>query len=98
MERIVMDTTYFGRGNGLMVFMDALSGRVLLRFRVKSETAAQYKNGISILKGRGFGIKGIVCDGKLGLLGLFEEIPTQLCQFHQIQMQIEYQSYISNCS
>lgn len=87
---IIMNTTYFGRGNGLMVFMDALSGRILLRFRIKSETAAQYKNVISILKGRGFSIKGIVCDGKLGLLGLFEGIPTQLCQFHQIQIVRRY--------
>ena len=87
---IIIDTTYFGRGNGLMVFMDALSGKILLRFRVKSETADQYKNGISILKGRGFSINGIVCDGKLGLLGLFDGIPTQLCQFHQIQIVRRY--------
>ena len=87
---IIMNTTYFGRGNGLMVFMDALSGRILLRFRIKSETAAQYKNVISILKGREFSIKGIACDGKLGLLGLFEGIPTQLCQFHQIQIVRRY--------
>lgn len=87
---VIMDTTYFGRGNGLMVFMDALTGEVLLRFRLKNETAEQYKTGISILIGRGFQIKGLVCDGKVGLLGLFGNIPTQLCQFHQIQIVRRY--------
>lgn len=32
---------------------------------------------------RGFAIAGIVCDGRKGLLNLYPNIPTQMCQFHQ---------------
>jgi len=28
-------------------------------------------------------IKAIVCDGRKGLVKLFPNIPTQMCQFHQ---------------
>ena len=78
-----MDTSYWGTHFGLMLFKDALSGENLLRYYVGYETNAQYKKGIEELKLRGYNILAIVCDGRKGLFNLFDNIPVQMCQFHQ---------------
>jgi DNA-directed RNA polymerase subunit RPC12/RpoP len=43
---VLMDTTYFGRKFGVMVFKDSLSGRFLYKQYVKQETAKLYLTGI----------------------------------------------------
>lgn len=79
-----MDTTYFGRSFGLMLFKDAYTKENLLKYYVKSETNAFYKMGVEQLLRQGFDIKAIVCDGRKGLIQSFENIPVQMCQFHQV--------------
>lgn len=78
-----MDTTYWGRGFGVMLFKDALTKENLLKYYVKNETNALYVQGINELKYLGFEILGIVCDGRKGLTQSFKDIPVQMCQFHQ---------------
>jgi len=78
-----MDTTYWGRTFGVMLFKDAITKENLLKYYVKNETNLQYKNGINELKSNGFNILAIVCDGRRGLLNGFGDIPVQMCQFHQ---------------
>lgn len=80
---ILMDTTYFGRSFGVMLFKDAYTGENLMKYYVKTETNLKYKEGIEVLINKGFIVVGIVCDGRKGLLNLYPEIPTQMCQFHQ---------------
>lgn len=80
---VLMDTTYFGKAFGVMLFKDAYSGEDLLKYYVKNETNSKYKEGIEELIKKGFDVVGIVCDGRKGLLNLFPLIPTQMCQFHQ---------------
>jgi len=87
---VVMDTTYFGRGFGVMVFKNCLDGVVLYKQYVRYETNALYLAGISEICRRGIFIQGIVCDGRQGLFGLFGDIPIQMCQFHQIQIVQRY--------
>jgi len=77
-----MDTTYWGRSFGVMLFKDAITKKNLLKYYVKTETNYLYKKGIEELQTSGFEVVGIVCDGRKGLLNLFD-IPTQMCQFHQ---------------
>lgn len=79
-----MDTTYFGRSFGLMLFKDSYTKENLLKYYVKSETNAFYKMGIEQLLRQGFDIKAIVCDGRKGLIQSFKNIPVQMCQFHQV--------------
>jgi hypothetical protein len=67
---VLMDTTYFGRCFGVMLFKDAYSGKNLYKSYVKTETNQQYADGINHLLQNGFEIKAIVCDGRKGLLGL----------------------------
>jgi hypothetical protein len=79
-----MDTTYFGRGFGVMLFRDAYSGVNLYKVFVKTETNQQYANGIKYLRQQGFTIMAIVCDGRKGLLQMFPGTPIQMCNFHQV--------------
>jgi len=87
---ILMDTTYFGRSFGVMVFKDSLSGDILYKCYVKHETNALYIKGLEIIGSRGIKIQSIICDGRKGLLTLYNDIPTQMCQFHQVQIVLRY--------
>lgn len=80
---VLIDTTYWGRGFGVMLFKDSLTKENLLKYYVKTETNALYIQGINELKSLGFQITAIVCDGRKGLIQSFGDIPVQMCQFHQ---------------
>lgn len=82
---VLMDTTYFGRRFGAMVFKDSLSRQVIYKQYVKQETNALYLKGIEEIARRGIKVQAIVCDGRKGLFRLFgEDIPVQMCNFHQM--------------
>lgn len=80
---VLMDTTYWGRNFGVMLFKDAISKENLLKYYVKNETNALYIQGIKELQQRGLTINAIICDGRRGLIQSFVGIPVQMCQFHQ---------------
>jgi hypothetical protein len=84
-----MDTTYFGRDFGVMVFKDT-GGQYLYWKYVKYETIAGYVEGINHIKQQGVKIKGIVCDGRRGLFRALSEYPVQMCQFHQTAIVTRY--------
>lgn len=81
---VLMDTTYFGRKFGVMVFKDSISGQILYKQYVKQETNKLYLEGIKEIVKRGIKVQAIICDGRKGLLQLFDETPTQMCNFHQV--------------
>ena len=87
---VIMDTTYWGRGFGVMVFKNSLDGVILYKQYVRHETNALYLDGIAEIRRRGIYIHAIVCDGRQGLFKLFDDIPVQMCQFHQIQIVQRY--------
>ncbi|MDY4790349.1 MAG: transposase [Bacteroidales bacterium] len=78
-----MDTTYWGRGFGVMLFKDAITKENLLKYYVKHESNSLYIQGIDELKAKGFDVIAVVCDGRKGLIQSFVDIPVQMCQFHQ---------------
>lgn len=86
---LLMDTTYFGREFGVMVFRSATTKTILCTMIVHHETVNQYTDVIQKIQEAGWHIAAIVCDGKRGLLGwcmrldTITQIPTQMCQFHQ---------------
>jgi hypothetical protein len=87
---VLMDTTYFGRKFGVMVFMDSFTGQVLYKQYVKNETNALYLHGIEEIVRRGISVQSILCDGGKGIFETFPGIPCQLCQFHQIKTITRY--------
>jgi hypothetical protein len=87
---VIMDTTYFKRDFGVMVFKNSHDGIVLFKQYVRYETNALYLAGISEITRRGIAVQGIVCDGRKGLFGLFSDLPIQMCQFHQIKIVQRY--------
>lgn len=85
-----MDSTYWGRVFGIMLFKDSITKENLLKYYIKNETNSKYRKGIEELKSRGYIIKAIVCDGRRGLIQSFENIPVQMCQFHQVAIVRRY--------
>ena len=83
---IILDTTYFSRTFGVMLFLDASSGKILYRKFVKNETNRDYLDGLRYIAERGTIIKAVVCDGHMGLLQSIHFCPVQMCQFHQFQI------------
>ena len=90
LANVLIDTTYFGRTFGVMVFKNSLSKEVLLKYYVKVETNKQYYAGMEEIARRGIRIQSIICDGRKGLFHLFGAIPVQMCQFHQTQIITRY--------
>ena len=85
-----MDTTYFGRQWGIMVLYDARSKRALTVMAIKRETNAINTQEVDALREKGVVIQSIICDGKSGLLGVFPDVPIQMCQFHQIKIIVRH--------
>ena len=83
---LIVDTTYFSKSFGLMLFQDALTGEILFRKYVKYETNKEYLAGILSLQQGGSHVKAVVCDGHIGLLQAITFCPVQMCQFHQLQI------------
>lgn len=82
---MLIDTTYFGRKFGVMVFKNSIDGQILYKQYVKQETNKLYLLGIEEIARRGIKIQAIICDGRKGLFSLFSnDIPIQMCNFHQI--------------
>lgn len=79
-----MDTTYWGRNFGVMLFKDAITKENLLKYYVKNETNFLYKQGVEELVSKGYKVIAIVSDGRKGLAQSFNSIPVQMCQFHQV--------------
>lgn len=80
---LLMDTTYFWEF-WIMVFKDYNSQKVLHYKLVKNENNTDYKSWVKELQGQWWIIKAIVCDGRKWLLTWFPDIPTQMCNFHQV--------------
>ena len=84
-----MDTTYWWRSYGIMVFRSYELKKNILRKEVKWETIYDYKDGIETLQNQWRIIKAIVCDWKRWLLWWLD-IPVQMCIFHQKQIMRRY--------
>jgi hypothetical protein len=84
-----MDTSYFG-SFGVMVFRDYYKRKNILWGFVVHEKLGFYVDGINKLKSMGWGVLGIVCDGKRGLFNAFGSIPVQMCQYHQTAIVTRY--------
>src|ERR1035437_3290122 len=51
---------------------------------IKSETKEAYSALKANIESRGFELVAVVLDGRTGIPRVFEGLPVQICQFHQI--------------
>jgi hypothetical protein len=59
---VLMDTTYFGRTFGVMVFKDSITGQILFKQFVRQETNLLYLKGIEEIVKRGINIPVQMCN------------------------------------
>lgn len=86
---LLMDTTYFW-DVWVMAFKEANSDNIIHFKLVRNENNYSYREWVRELEKQWWEIQAIVCDGRRWLLGWFEDIPTQMCQFHQVAILRRY--------
>jgi hypothetical protein len=86
---LLMDTTYFW-DFWIMVFKDYKSKKIVKYKIVKNENNTDYKEWVKELQKLWWIIKAIVCDWRKWLLTWFPDIPTQMCNFHQVAIVRRY--------
>ncbi len=87
---IAADMTFWGRQYGVCVFRSPTLSQNLWWDESSSETPEIYKRGYDVLREQGWEIAAAVVDGKRGVAKVFEGIPVQYCQFHQIKTVTKY--------
>lgn len=88
MTTIVLDTTYFKRGDGLLVIRSTELKKNLYGKFIERENFQEYQQGIECLLEKGWKILGATCDIKRGIRQAiqYHNIPAQYCLFHQRQL------------
>ena len=86
----IADTTFFGRAWGVCVFRAPHLKRNIWWTDVLKEVMATYHYGRKILEERGWVFQAVVVDGRRGMIKVFEGIPIQVCQFHQMRTVTKY--------
>jgi len=80
------DCTFFGRAYGFIVFRALEIKKNVYVRSLMYETIADYQRGRMDIQKQGFKIKAIVLDGRPGVRNLFNDVPVQMCHFHQKQI------------
>jgi len=86
----ITDTTFFGKIWGVCVFRAPHLGKNVWWTEVTKEIMATYYYGRKILEEGGWVFQAVVIDGRRGMLKVFEGIPVQICQFHQMKTVTKY--------
>jgi hypothetical protein len=82
--------TFEKRTFGVCVLRSPHLKKNLVWHEAERETIEVYRCCVMRLKEQGFEIQAVVIDGKPGLFELFQDIPTQMCHFHQIAIVTRY--------
>ena len=83
---LVCDATFYGKRRdilGTLVFKDTVSKEILIWKHIESEMVKDYKYLKEELISIGYTIASVTLDGKRGLYKAFEDIPLEMCHFHQ---------------
>jgi hypothetical protein len=86
----ITDTTFWGHDYGVCVFRSHDLKKNIWWHDVEGERMAHYQYGRAILEERGWTFTAAVVDGRRGFLAVFNDIPVQICQFHQIKQVTKY--------
>lgn len=86
----ITDTTFWGENYGVTVFRSPTLKKNLWWTEVTSERVVTYYYGRKILEGQGWTFTAAVVDGRRGLARVFQDIPVQICIFHQVKTVTRY--------
>lgn len=87
---IVADMTFERRTFGVCVFRDPHKKQNLIWKETDRETRSVYRWCFEGLKEQGFTIQAVILDGKPGIYEVFDGLPIQMCQFHQVAIITRY--------
>lgn len=87
---MIADCTFFGRGYGFIIFRAVELKKNIYVNSLMFETIYEYQKGRTKVEKLGFKIKAIVLDGRPGVRNLFNDVPVQMCHFHQKQIVQRY--------
>lgn len=82
----VADCTFFGRICGYIIFRAPKLKKNIYVNSIIFETVYEYQKGRMKVQSLGFTFQAIVLDGRPGVRNLFNDIPVQMCHFHQKQI------------
>ena len=83
---LICDATFYGKRKdklGTLVFKDSITKEIVIWKHIQSEKIEDYKYLKDELIKLGYTIQSVVLDGKRGLYKAFNNIPKQMCHFHQ---------------
>ncbi len=83
---LVCDATFYGKRKdklGTLVFKDVETKEILIWKHIQSELVQDYRYLKEELFNLGYTITSTTLDGKRGLSKAFNNIPIQMCHFHQ---------------
>lgn len=83
---LIFDATYFGKQDGILVARDPNERENIFAEEIVSETKAVYENAKREVESLDYLLQAVVLDGRRGVPRVFEGIPIQICQFHQLQI------------
>ncbi len=86
----VSDATFWGRGYGVLVVRCSRLKKNICYHEIATETPLEYLKARRAIEKKGFIIEAAVIDGKRGIKAVFDDIPVQMCQFHQIAIVKRY--------
>ena len=81
----VFDASHLGEETLLVARAPALRANLGWAW-ITSETKEAYAGLRMFVEDKGFTLTGAVLDGRTGIPRVFEDIPVQICQFHQMQI------------
>ena len=82
---LVADVTFFRKRkdkDGLLIFLDSITKKVIWHKFIRGETKENYLEGLNFLLKNSFQILSVTIDGRKGIPYVFKAYPVQICQFH----------------
>lgn len=87
---VVADCTFYKHVLGLIAIRVPSIKRNIYWKEIRQETSAEYLQARSTAESQGWQIKGITADGKQSSKIVFNDIPFQMCHFHQKKIITRY--------
>ncbi|MEK9156340.1 MAG: hypothetical protein AAB360_03535 [Patescibacteria group bacterium] len=79
----VADATFFERTYGFLIYRIPALKKNVYFVSIMYESISEYQRGRKHVEKLGFKIRAITLDGRPGVRNIFNDIPVQMCHFHQ---------------